>query len=796
MLRGLIGLSLFEQVAVWTVLVIAVLSLVYSEWLRRQILAGDTGTDEMRRYWGYIRAGAKAYLGQQLRTISIAIVLLTVLLFLSVLIIPPSPQSRLVWGDNARIAVAVGRSLAFLIGATFSYLVGAIGMNVAVQSNIRVAAAARKTYNGAMQTAYRSGTITGMLCVGLGLLGGTIIFLFYGVSAPDALLGFGFGGSLIALFMRVGGGIYTKAADVGADLVGKVEAGLPEDDPRNAAVIADLVGDNVGDCAGMAADVFESFEVTIVSALILGIVLGGINVAAGGSFDFRYIIFPLIARGIGVVASAIGNLMVRTDENRRNAMSAMNRGFYTSAALATLGFFLVTLFYMRDGQGRIEWAPFLATFSGIILCIVLDKVTEYFTSTHFQPVQEISRASQTGAATNILSGLALGYESSVYAVLVIAVSILASVFFFGGYARPFEAVLYGVSLTGIGMLTLTGNTISMDAFGPISDNANGIGELAGLDRNARDIMDDLDATGNTTKAITKGVAIGSAVIAAVSLYGSFFTDVGIVQRELKLPVIATINVANPQIFIGLLIGGALPFLFSSLTIRAVSRAASLIVNEVRRQLRIPGLMEGTVTPDYARAVAICTTAAQRELITLGVIAVVVPIVVGFLLNIEALGGFLAGTILSGQLLAVFMSNAGGAWDNAKKYIEEGHYGGKGSEPHKAGVVGDTVGDPLKDTSGPALNPLLKVINLISLLIAPIVVTIRRNEPLNPVLALGMIALIIVVAFAVYRSKREADDLAGGGDAGMGGSGDGYHQQREAEERTERVRVQPPVGKQV
>ncbi len=771
MLRGLIGLSLFEQVAVWTVLVIAVLGLVYSELLRRQILAQETGTDEMRRYWGYIRSGAQAYLSRQLRTIAVAIVLLAILLYLSVQIIPPSPQSVQVWGANAVQAVAIGRSLAFLIGATFSYLVGAIGMNVAVQSNIRVAAASRKSYNGALQTAYRSGTITGMLCVGLGLLGGTIIFLFYGVSAPDALLGFGFGGSLIALFMRVGGGIYTKAADVGADLVGKVEAGLPEDDPRNAAVIADLVGDNVGDCAGMAADVFESFEVTIVSALILGIVLGGVNVANGGHFDFRYIIFPLIARGIGVVASAIGNLLVKTDENRRNAMGAMNRGFYTSAAIATLGFFLVTIFYMRDVQGRVEWAPFLATFSGIILCVVLDKVTEYFTSTHFAPVRETSRASQTGAATNILSGLALGYESSVYAVLVIAVSILASVFFFGGYARPFEAVLYGVSLTGIGMLTLTGNTISMDAFGPISDNANGIGELAGLDRNARDIMDDLDATGNTTKAITKGVAIGSAVIAAVSLYGSFFTDVGIVQRELSLPVIATINVANPQIFIGLLVGGALPFLFSSLTIRAVSRAASLIVNEVRRQLRLPGVMEGTTTPDYARAVAICTTAAQRELITLGIIAVVVPVVVGFLLNIEALGGFLAGTILSGQLLAVFMSNAGGAWDNAKKFIEEGNYGGKGSEPHKASVVGDTVGDPLKDTSGPALNPLLKVINLISLLIAPIVVTVRRNEPLNPVLALGMIALIAVVAFAVYRSKREADSVSEG------------------------VLVQPSVGKQ-
>lgn len=777
MFRGLEPLSTFERSAVWAVLAIAVLGLVYAEYLRRQILAQETGTDEMRKYWGFIRAGAQAYLGRQFRTIALAIGVLAVLLFLSVLIIPPSPQSRQVWGENARMAVAVGRSLAFLIGASFSYLVGAIGMNVAVQANIRVAAASRTSYNGAMQTAYRSGTVTGMLCVGLGLLGGTTIFLFYGISAPDALLGFGFGGSLIALFMRVGGGIYTKAADVGADLVGKVEAGLPEDDPRNAAVIADLVGDNVGDCAGMAADVFESFEVTIVSALILGIVLGGINAAANnGVFDYRYIIFPLIVRGIGVIASLIGNVFVRTNETQRDAMGAMNRGFYTSAAVAVVGFLLVTVLYMRDSAGNIEWAPFLATFAGIVLAIVLDKVTEYFTSTHFAPVRETSRASQTGAATNILSGLASGYESSVYAILVIAVAILGSVLFFAGYGRnPFEefqAILYGVSLTGIGMLTLTGNTISMDAFGPIADNANGIGELAGLERNARDVMDDLDATGNTTKAITKGVAIGSAVIAAVSLYGAFFTDVGIVQEELGLDPIRAINVADPKIFIGLLIGGALPFLFSALTIRSVSRAASLIVNEVRRQLRIPGVMEGTTTPDYARAVAICTTAAQRELITLGVISVLVPIIVGFLLDIEALGAFLAGTILTGQLLAVFMSNAGGAWDNAKKYIEEGNYGGKGSESHKAGVVGDTVGDPLKDTSGPALNPLLKVINLISLLIAPIVVTVRRGQALNPLLAIGMIALIGVVAYAVYRSKREADDL------------------------TEGVPNQPPVGDQV
>ncbi|GAC1359367.1 MAG: sodium-translocating pyrophosphatase [Herpetosiphon sp.] len=785
--RGLAPLSSLEQTMVWVVFAIAIAGLMYAAVLRRAILAKDTGTDEMRRYWGYIREGAQAYLAKQFRTIAIALVVLAVALFASVLIIPPSPQSKEVWGNNAVMAVAIGRSVAFLVGATFSYLVGAIGMDIAVQGNIRVASASRRSYDEAMQIAYRSGTVTGLLCVGLGLLGGTIIFMFYGVSAPDALLGFGFGGSLIALFMRVGGGIYTKAADVGADLVGKVEANLPEDDPRNAAVIADLVGDNVGDCAGMAADVFESFEVTIVSALILGIVLGTASAAAnGGKFDFRYIIFPLAVRGIGVIASLIGNQFVRTNETTRNAMGAMNKGFYTSAVIAVLGFLGVTLFYMKDPQsGAVEWAPFLATAAGIVLCIGLDKVTEYFTSTHFSPVKETARASQTGAATNILSGLALGYESSVYAVLVIATAISASVLFFGGArytANSFVAVLYGVALTGIGMLTLTGNTISMDAFGPIADNANGIGELAGLEKKARDVMDDLDATGNTTKAITKGVAIGSAVIAAVSLYGSFFSDVQVVQREVyniaanaaDPRLLTGINLANPQIFVGLLIGGALPFLFSALTIRAVSRAASQIVNEVRRQLRIPGVMEGKVVPDYARAVSISTTAAQRELITLGIISVLVPIIVGFVLNIEALGGFLAGTIMSGQLLAVFMSNAGGSWDNAKKYIEEGNYGGKGTETHKAAVVGDTVGDPLKDTSGPALNPLLKVINLISLLIAPIIVTVRRDQPLSLPLGLLMLVLTIVVALTIMRSNKQVEGI----------------------QEQEGLRAQPPVGGRV
>jgi K(+)-stimulated pyrophosphate-energized sodium pump len=771
------GLSGFEQGAVLTVLVIAIAGIAYAFWLRRQILKEDKGTPRMQEVWGFIKAGANAYLSRQFRTIIIMIAALTVVLAFSVVIIPPTVEAREVFGDAAVTWVAVGRAIAFLMGSLFSYSVGFVGMNAAVEGNVRVAAAARKGYNPAMQVAYRSGTITGMLTVGLGLLGGTLIFMVFGIAAPDALLGFGFGGSLIALFMRVGGGIYTKAADVGADLVGKVEAGIPEDDPRNAAVIADLVGDNVGDCAGMAADVFESFEVTLVAALILGLVLG--DFAKGGPFDgqydLRFVIFPLILRGIGVIASVIGNTIVRTDERRRDAMAAMNRGFYLAAVISVIGFGATTLYYMTDpATGAPDWRPFLATVAGIILAIVLDKLTEYFTSTHFSPVKETSRASLTGSATNILSGLALGMESSVWAIIVIALSILTSVIIYSGVQEAllsqgiplaqaatiqFTSILYGVSLTGIGMLTLTGNTISMDSFGPISDNANGIGEMAGLDKNARNVMDDLDAVGNTTKAVTKGIAIGSAVIAAVALYGSYLTDTGKAQQQLGQPVLTGINVSAPIVFIGLMIGGAVPFLFSSLTIRAVQRAASQIVNEVRRQFKIPGLMEGKVTPDYAKAVSISTTAAQKELVSLGLIAVMVPILVGFLLGVEALGGFLAGIILSGQLMAVFQANAGGAWDNAKKYIEEGNYGGKHSEPHKAAVVGDTVGDPLKDTAGPALNPMIKVINLVSLIIAPIIVSIRvPGQPIGIGLIIAMVICLAALIWAIWQSKREGESL--------------------------------------
>jgi K(+)-stimulated pyrophosphate-energized sodium pump len=759
-------LTMFEQSAVWVVLGLSLLGIVYAFILRAQIMAQDKGTARMQEVWGFIKSGANAYLSQQFRTIVILITVLTFVLGASVLVIPPTHEAVLRFGDEQTALwwVAIGRAVAFLMGSLFSYTVGYVGMNVAVEGNVRVAAASRIGYNPALQVAYRSGTVTGMLTVGLGLLGGTLIFMVFDISAPDALLGFGFGGSLIALFMRVGGGIYTKAADVGADLVGKVEAGIPEDDPRNAAVIADLVGDNVGDCAGMAADVFESFEVTIVSALILGLVLGDATsgTMGDGNYDMRYVIFPLILRGIGVIASLIGNMIVRTDEQKRDAMGAMNRGFYLAAAVAVAGFAGITQYYMIDpATGLVDWKPFLATVSGVVLAIALDKLTEYFTSTHYAPVKEVSAASQTGAATNILSGTALGMESSTWSAIVIGVSILASVLIYGGepIAIQFTAILYGVSLTGIGMLTLTGNTISMDSFGPISDNANGIGEMAGLDKNARSVMDDLDAVGNTTKAVTKGIAIGSAVIAAVALFGSFLTDVGKVQAQLGQAIMQGVNVSSPLVFIGLLVGGAVPFLFSSLMIRAVARAAAEIVNEVRRQFKIPGIMEGTVVPDYARAVSISTAAAQKELLGLGIMAVVIPMIVGFMLGVEALGGFLAGVIVSGQLMAVYQSNAGGAWDNAKKYIEEGNYGGKHSEPHKAAVVGDTVGDPLKDTAGPALNPMIKVMNLVSLIIAPIIVASRpAGSAMSPTVMVMMVICVVGLVWSIWRSKKPAQTM--------------------------------------
>lgn len=763
------GLTQFETVAVWLVLGIAVLGLVYAWYLRNQILKEDKGTPEMQEVWNAIKQGANAYLTRQLRTILPFIGILTIALFLSVYIVPPTEFSLEVFEGldegRIRLIVGLGRAFAFVLGAGFSLMVGQIGMRMAVEGNVRVASAARTSFKDALRIAYRTGTITGMLTDGLGLLGGTLIFMLFGPAAPDALLGFGFGGTLVALFMRVGGGIYTKAADVGADLVGKVEQDMPEDDPRNAAVIADLVGDNVGDCAGMAADIFESYEVTIVSALILGVTLSLIT----GHHEF--ILFPLLVRGIGVLASIVGTYLVKgQSDDSGNAMQAIFRGFLTSAAISVVLFGLIAVFYMREVPGG-WWRPFLSTTAGVALAILIDRLTDYFTGTHYRPVKEIRDSTSGGPATTILSGLASGYESSVWSVIVIAATITAAILIYQGVPTDalvtdrfsagfiqFTFILYGVAMTGIGMLTLTGNNVAMDSFGPISDNANGIGEMAGLGPKARQIMADLDAVGNTTKAITKGIAIGSAVIAAVSLFGSFITDVSLVN---PLALANGIRISSPTVFVGMLLGAALPWMFSSLAIRSVSRAAGQMVEEVRRQFRIPGIIEGTVKPDYARAVTISTVAAQRDLINLAILAVVTPIAVGLLLQVEALGGFQAGIIVSGQLLAVFMSNTGGAWDNAKKLIEDEERDleantGKGSERHKAAVVGDTVGDPLKDTAGPALNPMIKVVNLVSLIIAPIIV---RYGGFSVVTVVIILALVGLLAWAVTRSKGSPESIA-------------------------------------
>jgi len=749
-MKSLTGATTFETLAIWIVLTIAFLGLAYALMLRNQVMKYDKGTKKMQEVWGFIKSGADAYLKRQLGTIVPLIGILTVLLFLSVYIVPPSVEAmdrfKPASSDQVKLIVGFGRAIAFIMGACFSLMVGQFGMRMAVQGNVRVASAATRSFSEALKIAYRTGTITGMLTDGLGLLGGTVIFMVFGKAAPDALLGFGFGGTLLALFMRVGGGIYTKAADVGADLVGKVEAGIPEDDARNAAVIADLVGDNVGDCAGMAADIFESYEVTIVSGLILGVALMAIDTSGD---PLKWILFPLMVRGIGVLSSIIGTYLVKGDDKAKegNAMSAINKGFYASAAISLTAFAFLATFYMH------EWRAFASVAVGIVLALVLDEVTKYFTDTHYQPVKDIAQASKTGTATLILKGLGIGFESAVWQTLVIAATILSSVLIYNGYSIHY--VLYGVAMTGIGMLTLTGNNVAMDSFGPIADNANGIGELAGLDDKSRKIMDQLDATGNTTKAITKGVAIGSAVIAAVSLFGSYLTDVSKIQvNNMNITdthtLFATgIRVSDPTVFIGMLIGACIPWLFSSLIINAVTRAAGLIVEEVRRQFHIPGLMEGKVLPDYKKAVDICTVSAQRELIPLSIIAVLSPLIVGILLGVEALGGLLAGVIVSGQLLAVFMSNTGGAWDNAKKTIEDGILGGKGGECHKASVVGDTVGDPLKDTAGPALNPMIKVINLVSLLAAPVLIQYKNTDA---GMIIALVLCTVAVAMAIVFSK--------------------------------------------
>jgi K(+)-stimulated pyrophosphate-energized sodium pump len=642
-----------------------------------------------------------------------------------------------------------------------------------------------------------------MLTDGLGLLGGTLIFMLFGEHAYEALLGFGFGGTLIALFMRVGGGIYTKAADVGADLVGKIEKDIPEDDPRNAATIADNVGDNVGDCAGMAADIFESYEVTIVAAMILGM----------ASFGHKGVIFPLLVRGIGVLGSIISTYTVKAgaDDTSDTALKSVHRGFWIGSIISIVGFVALGFgylyfdaayfatnptaiagFFKPDGTAialpwianfgipNLDLRPALTCMIGIFLAVALNKVTSYYTHTSHAPVKGLAKACTTGHATNIIQGFALGYESTVAAIVVIATAIFLSVLVYAGTPPLFIA--YGVAMTGIGMLTLTGNTISMDVFGPVADNANGIGEMGydkaemekekpGSYKRARQILADLDAVGNTTKAETKGIAIGSAVIAAVSLFASFIAVIAVGSEDkINLMKVSQyfeeagkITVADPTVFIGFLLGGAVPFLFSGMLIRAVGRAAGWIVKECRIQFHDPEIWNGTKKPDYGRVVDICTKTAQKELIGPGILAIMTPILVGFILGPYALGGFLAGMILVGQLLGVFMANAGGAWDNAKKMIEDGLYGGKGSEAHKAAVTGDTVGDPLKDTAGPAINPLIKVMNMVSLLTLGLVLKFNITKPniSGTDLLTGIVVAVIAAAaigWAIYQSKKETDDL--------------------------------------
>ncbi len=782
-----------ERVGLIVILVVAVLGLLYALMLRNQVLAADKGTKKMQEIAAAIREGANAYLAAQFRKIGPLIVVITVLLYFT---------------KYGNPAFAYGRAGAFLVGAIFSWMVGFVGMRLATAGNLRVAAAARKSYGEAMQLGYRTGTVAGMLTDGLGLLGGTCIFLVYGEQAYEALLGFGFGGTLLALFMRVGGGIYTKAADVGADLVGKVEADIPEDDPRNAATIADNVGDNVGDCAGMAADIFESYEVTIVAAMILGM----------ASFGHKGVLFPLLVRGIGVVGSIISTYTVKAGPNDTSdtALHSVHRGFWIGSLISVVGFVALGMAYLRfdpsyfvqypqakagfvlDAANNItggwymvagaDTRPIITCFIGIMLAIVLNKLTSYYTHTSFNPVKTLARACQTGHATNIIQGFAVGYESAVMATVVLAGAIALSVFCYAG--TPAVFIAYGVAMAGIGMLTLTGNTISMDVFGPVADNANGIGEMgyekeemgeAGYAR-ARQILADLDAVGNTTKAETKGIAIGSAVIAAVSLFASFIATLAMGSEELitnmnqaqYLEHSAHLTVADPRVLIGLLLGGAVPWLFSSMLIRAVGRAAFYIIKEVRVQFRDKEIWAGTKKPDYGRVVDICTSAAQSELIGPALLGVLSPILVGLLLGPYALGGFLAGMIVSGVLLGVFMANSGGAWDNAKKLIEDeprdpARNLGKGSERHKAAVTGDTVGDPLKDTAGPAINPMVKVMNMVAMLSLTSVVLAYnmagdRNATTPDVAPKAWVGLILSVIFiaiivwAVINSKKETAEM--------------------------------------
>ncbi|QKW50866.1 sodium-translocating pyrophosphatase [Streptomyces buecherae] len=750
-----------NRLIVLVIAAVAVAALAVAVVLVRQVLAAGEGTDSMKEIAAAVQEGANAYLARQLRTLA---VFAAVVFFLLMLL----PADN--WSQRG------GRSLFFLIGAGFSAATGYIGMWLAVRSNVRVAAAARaatpeegqprkdltEVSHAAMKIAFRTGGVVGMFTVGLGLLGAASVVLVYAADAPKVLEGFGLGAALIAMFMRVGGGIFTKAADVGADLVGKVEQGIPEDDPRNAATIADNVGDNVGDCAGMAADLFESYAVTLVAALILG------KVAFGDSG----LAFPLIVPAIGVVTAMIGIFAVAPRRTDRSGMTAINRGFFISAGIslvlvaAAVFAYLPSSYADLDGitdkeilahDGDPRFLALVAVAIGIVLAALIQQLTGYFTETTRRPVRDVGKTSLTGPATVVLSGISLGLESAVYSAALIGLSVYGA-FLLGG--TSIMLALFAVALAGTGLLTTVGVIVAMDTFGPVSDNAQGIAEMSGDVRGeGAQVLTDLDAVGNTTKAITKGIAIATAVLAAAALFGSYRDAIAEAVNDVNANVAGEMNlsmdISQPNNLVGLVFGAAVVFLFSGLAINAVSRSAGSVVYEVRRQFREkPGIMNYTEKPDYGRVVDICTKDALRELATPGLLAVLAPIAVGFSLGIGALGSFLAGAIGAGTLMAVFLANSGGAWDNAKKLVEDGHHGGKGSEAHAATVIGDTVGDPFKDTAGPAINPLLKVMNLVALLIAPAVVKFSYGDDASPGLR-AVIAVLAILAIigAVYLSKR-------------------------------------------
>jgi len=739
---------------VFAVLAISLIALAIAFGLRAQVLAQPDGTAKMREIAEAVQEGAAAYLNRQFKTLSVFVAIVFVLLFA----LPGQTDIR------------IGRSIFFLLGALFSAAVGYNGMWLAVRANVRVAEAARqKSAAKAVKIAFRTGGVVGMTTVGLGLLGASLVVLIYREKAPDVLEGFGFGAAMLAMFMRVGGGIFTKAADVGADLVGKVEKNIPEDDPRNAATIADNVGDNVGDCAGMAADLFESYAVTLVAALILG--------KAG--FGDAGLIYPLIVPAIGILTAVIGIFITRLRSTDNSAMNAINRSFFASAIISALLVGFATFTYLPSSMKLLSGLdpvhavntvnPRVLTFGavliGIALAAAIQLLTGFFTEVGKRPVNDVAASSKTGAATVILAGISVGFESAVYSGLLIASAV------FGAFLLGHGSIvlsLFAVALAGTGLLTTVGVIVAMDTFGPISDNAQGVAEMSGDVRGEGSaILTSLDAVGNTTKAITKGIAIATAVLAATALFGAFtnaivkaVSDAGQAgNNALNIEFQGVLDIANPRNLVGLIIGAAVVFLFSGLAINAVSRAAGAVVVEVREQFRLhPGIMKGTEKPEYGRVVDICTRDSLRELVAPGLLAVMAPIAVGFGLGVGALGAYLAGAIGTGTLMAVFLANSGGAWDNAKKMVEDGNHGGKGSEAHKATIVGDTVGDPFKDTAGPAINPLIKVMNLVALLITPAIVSFALGGHKSLSYVIALLALVVIV-YALVRSRRGSTAIA-------------------------------------